>query len=57
MAGSEILEGFLCPICLQDLGSLAQLQDHFDVAHAGEDRALLNQIKGKQIKSESREQR
>jgi len=50
MAGSEILEGFLCPICLQDLGSLAQLQDHFDVAHAGEDRALLNQIKGKHTK-------
>lgn len=46
MAGSEILEGFLCPICVQDLGSLALLQDHFDVIHAGEDRALINQIKG-----------
>lgn len=46
MAGAEILEGFLCPICVQDLGSLAQLHDHFDLAHVGEDKALLNQIKG-----------
>ena len=46
MAGIEILEGFLCPICVQDLGSVAQLQDHFELAHAGEDKALLNQIKG-----------
>ena len=45
MAGIEILEGFLCPICVQDLGSVAQLQDHFELAHAGEDKALLNQIK------------
>jgi len=46
MAGIEIREGFLCPICVQDLGSVIQLQDHFELAHAGEDRAVLNQLKG-----------
>jgi len=46
MASVEIREGFLCPICLQDLGSVIQLQDHFELAHAGEDNAVLNQLKG-----------
>ena len=46
MAGVEILEGFLCPICVQDLGSVVNLQDHFEIAHSAEDRALLNQLKG-----------
>jgi len=46
MAGVEIREGFLCPICVQDLGSVIQLQDHFELAHAGEDHAVLNQLKG-----------
>lgn len=46
MAGVEIREGFLCPICVQDLGSVIQLQDHFELVHAGEDRAVLNQLKG-----------
>lgn len=46
MADVEIREGFLCPICVQDLGSVIQLQDHFELVHAGEDRAVLNQLKG-----------
>jgi len=49
MAGVEIREGFLCPICVQDLGSVIQLQDHFELVHAGEDRAVLNQLKGYQL--------
>jgi len=51
MAGVEIREGFLCPICVQDLGSVIQLQDHFELVHAGEDRAVLNQLKGCYIAS------
>jgi len=49
MAGVEIREGFLCPICLQDLGSVIQLQDHFELVHAGEDRAVVNQLKGHKL--------
>ena len=42
----EVLEGFICPICFQNLGSMVLLHDHFETAHSDEDRALLNQIKG-----------
>lgn len=30
----EVIEGFLCPVCLIDQGSLQQLQAHHEVAHA-----------------------
>ena len=43
---AEIREGFLCPICMKDLGSVADLQDHFEEEHAGEDKAVLKQFKG-----------
>lgn len=42
---SEIREGFLCPICMCDLGTLAQLSVHFDSAHSGEDRDALQSLK------------
>ena len=44
-SSSEIREGFLCPICMCDLGSFAQLSVHFDTAHSGEDRDALQQLK------------
>ena len=46
MADSEIREGFLCPICMADLGALSQLQQHFEDAHSSEDKDVLDQLKG-----------
>ena len=41
----EVREGFLCPVCMQDLTSVAQLQVHFEEKHATEDSAVLNSLK------------
>lgn len=43
--GGEIREGFLCPMCMKDLGTVSQLQSHFEEAHSKEDRAALNQLR------------
>ncbi|XP_052286155.1 rabenosyn-5-like isoform X13 [Dreissena polymorpha] len=45
-SGGEILEGFLCPMCMKDLGTPSQLQSHFEEAHSTEDKATLNQLRG-----------
>ena len=45
----EIREGFLCPMCMQDLGTVSQLQQHFDEAHPNEDSDVIQQIKGRHI--------
>lgn len=45
MAVSEIREGFLCPICMQDLGTVVQLQSHFEEEHS-EDKDVLDHLKG-----------
>ena len=51
--GGEIREGFLCPMCMKDLGTVSQLQSHFEEAHSTEDKATLNQLRGNiQIKLE-----
>ncbi|XP_072026267.1 rabenosyn-5-like [Amphiura filiformis] len=42
----QIKEGFLCPICMQDLNSVYQLQSHFEDVHGNEDSAMLQQLKG-----------
>ncbi|CAD5113539.1 DgyrCDS2701 [Dimorphilus gyrociliatus] len=42
----EVLEGFLCPICLKDLGTITQLQNHFEEAHKSEDVAVIQHLKG-----------
>ena len=42
----EVLEGFLCPICMEDLVSIAQLQVHFEEEHGNEDKAVLQSLKG-----------
>ena len=44
--GGEIREGFLCPMCMKDLGTVSQLQSHFEEAHSTEDKATLNQLRG-----------
>jgi len=45
MAEQEVLEGFLCPLCMQDLGDVIQLQVHFEEAHAKEDQAFVQSLK------------
>jgi rabenosyn-5 len=45
MATDDFKEGFICSICMRDIKSLPQLQDHFDRAHR-EDRAVLQQLRG-----------
>jgi rabenosyn-5 len=42
----EIREGFLCPICMQDFGTVLQLQNHFEEAHSEEDKDVLQSVKG-----------
>jgi len=39
------LEGFLCPLCMKDLGDVIQLQLHFDEAHPKEDQAFVQNLK------------
>ncbi|XP_048874131.1 rabenosyn-5 isoform X1 [Brienomyrus brachyistius] len=41
----EVKEGFLCPLCLKDLQSFYQLQDHYEGEHSGEDRDVKGQLK------------
>ena len=41
----DVKEGFLCPICMADLGDVIQLQVHFDEDHSKEDPAVVKNIK------------
>lgn len=43
---AEIREGFLCPMCMKDLGTVTQLQSHFEEAHSTEDKAVFNHLRG-----------
>ncbi|BFZ10752.1 hypothetical protein BsWGS_13791 [Bradybaena similaris] len=43
---ADIIEGFLCPICMKDLGTVTQLQGHFEDEHSSEDKAVFQQLKG-----------
>ena len=45
---TEVKEGFLCPICMKDLGTVVHLQNHFDNEH-NEDRDLVDSFKGSKI--------
>ena len=45
MSDAVIREGFLCPICMQDLGTVTQLLEHFDAQHS-DDKDVLEQLKG-----------
>lgn len=42
----EFKEGFLCPICVKDLGTIAELTTHFDTVHSSEDKDVLQSFKG-----------
>uniref|UniRef100_A0A7N8XL98 Rabenosyn, RAB effector n=1 Tax=Mastacembelus armatus TaxID=205130 RepID=A0A7N8XL98_9TELE len=42
---NEVKEGFLCPLCLKDLQSFYQLQDHYEEEHSGDDRHVRGQFK------------
>lgn len=41
----DVKEGFLCPLCLKDLHSFYQLQDHYEEEHSGDDRHVRGQLK------------
>ncbi|XP_047439492.1 rabenosyn-5 [Mugil cephalus] len=41
----EVKEGFLCPLCLKDLQSFYQLQDHYEEEHSGDERHVRGQLK------------
>ena len=42
---AQVKEGFLCPICMADLGDVIQLQLHFDEKHSKEDPAFVQNLK------------
>ncbi len=42
---NEVREGFLCPICMADLGDDIQLTVHFDEKHSREDPAIVQNFK------------
>ena len=46
MEEAVIREGLLCPICMQDLGTIAQLQEHFQLSHF-DDKDMIDQLKGR----------
>lgn len=41
----EVKEGFLCPLCLKDLQSFYQLQEHYEEEHSGDERHVRGQLK------------
>lgn len=41
MADQCVKEGFLCPVCIADLGSISELQEHFDTEHNHEDTHMV----------------
>lgn len=46
---SEVREGFLCPMCMKDLGTVTMLQDHFEEEHSSEDKDVLHQLRGRKL--------
>ncbi|GFY67535.1 rabenosyn-5 [Trichonephila inaurata madagascariensis] len=42
----EIREGLLCPICMYDLHTVDQLQEHFELNHSSEDTDVIQALKG-----------
>lgn len=46
-SGPDIREGLICPICLEDLGTVNQLLSHFESAHdTEEEKDILQSFKG-----------
>ncbi len=45
---NRIREGFICPICMEDMITVDQLLQHFEEAHdTEEDKDVLQSFKGK----------
>ncbi|TRY75257.1 hypothetical protein TCAL_10088 [Tigriopus californicus] len=42
---ADVKEGFLCPICMEDLGDVIQLQVHFEEKHSKEDPVFIQGLK------------
>ena len=45
MESDDIKEGFICPMCMKDLGNASVLQKHFEEVHS-DDKHALRQIRG-----------
>ncbi|KAJ7370738.1 Rabenosyn-5 [Desmophyllum pertusum] len=45
MEDDEIKEGFICPMCMKDLGNALVLQKHFEESHS-EDKDTLHRMRG-----------
>lgn len=45
MENDDIKEGFICPMCMKDLGNASVLQKHFEEVHS-DDKDTLRQIRG-----------
>lgn len=45
MESDDIKEGFICPMCMKDLGNASVLQKHFEEIHS-DDKDTLRQIRG-----------
>lgn len=44
-SSGEVKEGFICPLCLKDLQSFYQLQEHYEEEHSGDERHVRGQLK------------
>ncbi|KAH8021450.1 hypothetical protein HPB51_015846 [Rhipicephalus microplus] len=42
----DVKEGYLCPICVEDLGNFEELTAHFEANHAAGERDVLHSLKG-----------
>lgn len=49
----DVKEGFLCALCLKDLQSFYQLQDHYEEEHSGDERHVRGQLKSEYVHSHS----
>jgi rabenosyn-5 len=55
MEENEIRQGFICPLCMEDLGELERLHQHVDNVHSAEEnKDTINLIKGVFAKAKSK---
>lgn len=47
-SSAMVQEGFLCPMCMKDLGDFVQLQQHFSDVHTDKEDVFFP-IKGKKV--------
>ncbi|XP_004348891.1 hypothetical protein CAOG_02141 [Capsaspora owczarzaki ATCC 30864] len=41
---ATIVQGMLCPMCMKDLRTITKLQEHWEEAHANEDKAIFSTL-------------